>query len=295
MSEGSVVKITAGAVLGLVILFVGIESYFTVQPNEVAVLTKYGNIEESYTSGLHWKNPLTESVHTFRTDLQSLPLDKMNTYTIDNQELDATVTVVYQISADQAQRILSDVPDYEARLSSLTIDRFKAAVGKINTTEIAQKRGDVSKTVLATLQVDAMRLFGLKIVDFQINGIDYTDQYRAAVDKAAMAKTQVEVSQQMQNASKVEAETARIAAEGAANAVREKAKGDADAALYAATAEAKAIQIKGEAQATAIKAQSDALSTNPLYVELKKIGSGWNGQLPAAIYAGAPLPILDAK
>jgi uncharacterized membrane protein YqiK len=74
--------------------------------------------------------------------------------------------------------------------------------------------------------------------------------------------------------------------------VREQAKGAADARLLQAQAEAKAIALQGEAQAAAIRAQAEALKSNPTLIDLRK-AERWDGKLPAAIYAGAPIPFLS--
>ena len=41
-----------------------------------------------------------------------------------------------------------------------------------------------------------------------------------------------------------------------------------------------------------MKAQANALSANPVLVEMKK-AEQWNGALPTAIYAGAPIPFMN--
>ena len=69
-----------------------------------------------------------------------------------------------------------------------------------------------------------------------------------------------------------------------------KAEGAADARLLQAQAEAKAIALQGEAQAAAIRAQANALKINPTLIDLRK-AERWDGKLPAAIYAGAPIPL----
>lgn len=88
------------------------------------------------------------------------------------------------------------------------------------------------------------------------------------------------------------AETAKIRAEGDANAVRARAAGDADARILHATAEAKAIQLQGEAQAAAIRAQAEALKANPDLVSLRK-AEKWDGELPTALYGSAPIPFMQ--
>jgi hypothetical protein len=49
--------------------------------------------------------------------------------------------------------------------------------------------------------------------------------------------------------------------------------------------------LQGEAQAAAIRAQANALKSNPTLIDLRK-AERWDGKLPAAIYAGAPIPFL---
>ena len=119
------------------------------------------------------------------------------------------------------------------------IDRFKREMGKINITQVAAHRGDVALAVVKSLQVEALELYGVTIVDFQINDIRYTDQSRKAVDAAAIAKAKVEQSEQERRQAEVNAQRLKIQAEGEANAVREQARGKADGELLLATAQAK--------------------------------------------------------
>ena len=51
--------------------------------------------------------------------------------------------------------------------------------------------------------------------------------------------------------------------------------------------------MQGEAQAAAIRAQAEALKSNPTLIDLRK-AERWDGKLPTAIYAGAPIPFLPA-
>jgi len=144
--------------------------------------------------------------------------------------------------------------------------------------------------IKATLDHD-VKVLGVEITDFQLTDMQYTDAFRQADNNAAVQKANIEsVEYQRQQAQK-QAETARIKAEGDANAVREQAKGAADARLLQAQAEAKAIALQGEAQAAAIRAQADALKSNPTLIDLRK-AERWDGRLPTAIYAGAPIPFL---
>ena len=102
------------------------------------------------------------------------------------------------------------------------IDRFKREMGEINITQVA---ANVSAAVLKSLQSEVIELFGVTVVDFQINDIHFTDQYRKAADAAAIAKVKVEQSEQERRQAEINAQRLKIQAEGEANAVREAGAG----------------------------------------------------------------------
>lgn len=284
-------KMTWWIIAVVVVLFAIYGSYFTVDRHEVGIVTRWGAIRYTVGPGLHFKLPIADTATMYRTDIRAFQLTKVNTYTIDNQELDAVFTVNYRIPAEQAERIFTSVPDFEQRLSTLTLDRFKAEVGKVNVTDIASRRGEVGKRVFDVLQKDASRLFGLEVTDFQINNIDYTPQFRQAVDQAAIAKTLVERAEQLKRQAEIDADSKKITAIGEANAIRERARGDADGNLLRAQAEAQAIKIKGEAEAAAIAAQATALKDNPGLIELRR-AERWDGKLPSQVLGTAPIPFM---
>lgn len=289
----SPVKLVGTGIICVLAIVVFLMTYFTVDQNEMAVVTRFGQLEYVADPGLHFKIPLVNGTQAYRTDIQDLQPDKpVNTYTIDNQEVDVRFTIFYRIPADKVAYIYTNNRDYSARLYSMALDRLKVAMGQVNVQSVAEKRGELRDAIKMTLERDVLSL-GLVITDFQLNDLQYTDAFRAAVNNAAVQKANIEsVEYQRQQAVK-NAEMVKINAEGEANAQRAQAAGAADARLLQATAEAKAIQLQGEAQAAAIKAQAQALQTNASLVELRK-AERWDGKLPTAIYAGAPIPFFSA-
>src|SRR5262249_41922094 len=128
-----------GAIIVVIVLW---GSYFTVDRHEVGIVTRWGAIKYTVGPGLHFKVPIADTATMYRTDIRAFQLSKVNTYTVDNQELDAAFTVNYRVPAEQAERIFREVPDFEQRLETLTLDRFKAEIGKVNVTDIASRRGE---------------------------------------------------------------------------------------------------------------------------------------------------------
>jgi regulator of protease activity HflC (stomatin/prohibitin superfamily) len=288
------VRIALAAIACLVLAAVFFMTYFTVDQNEMTVVTRFGHLEYVADPGLHFKVPFVNATTPYRTDIQDLRPDKgVNTYTVDNQEVDVVFTVFFRIPPDKVAYIYTNNRDYRQRLFSLTIDRLKAAMGQVNVQSVAEKRGELRDAIKATLVHDASAL-GVEITDFQLTDMQYTDAFRQAVNNAAVQKANIEAVEYQRQQAEKQAATAKIAAEGQANAVRAKAAGDADARLLQAAAEAKAIELQGAANAKAIQLQAEALKANPDLVELRR-AERWNGVLPTAVYGSAPIPFLNVQ
>ena len=282
------------ALAGFAIVLYLVSPFFTVGEYERTVLTRFGQFNSVAGPGLHFRIPLVNGLETFPINIQRMQKDHLNTYTIDNQELDALVTLNYHIAENEVRRVFTTNRDYRANLESFMIDRFKREMGKINITQVAAHRGDVALSVQKSLVADAMELFGITIVDFQINDIRYTEQYRRAVDSAAIAKAKVEQSEQERRQAEVVAQRQKIQAEGEANAVREQARGKADGELLLSTAQAKGKELVGLAEAKALEAQGQALRSNSSLIQLE-VAKRWSGNLPVNMYGTAPLPLLNLQ
>ncbi len=280
--------------VGLLLLMLAFGTAYTVSEQERAVVTLFGKASRVEGPGLHLKWPFAESVTKIDTAIQTANQGptKANTYTIDNQELDAEFIVMFRIPVEEVMRVYQNVPDYRGKLQSLAFERFKREMGKVNVQDFAQHRGLVANNTLTTLKADANRLYGIEVIDFQISDVTYTKTYREAVEASATAKQAVQQAEQEKAHAQVVAETQKIQAEGKANAVIAAAKGDAAATLLNAEADSKQIRLKGEAEATAIRAQAEALRTNAALIELRKYEQ-WDGKLPASVGVGSAIPFID--
>jgi regulator of protease activity HflC (stomatin/prohibitin superfamily) len=287
-------KITLACVATFLTLVFAFLSFFTVDAYERTIVTRLGVVEYVADPGLHWRTPFITGTRTYRVDIQQISPDKqVNTYTVDNQEIDVTYTVFYRVPADKVAFIYTNVSDFKERLFKLTTDRLKTEMGKVNVNHVAEKRGELRDSIKVVLAEDA-KIIGLEVVDFQLTDLQYTKSFRDAVENAAVQKANVEAQEYKKQQAVKDAEQAAIRAKGQADAARETAKGEADAKLLTATAEAKSIQLKGEAEATSIMAQTKALAENNKLVELRK-AERWDGKLPQSMLSNVmPFMNVDA-
>lgn len=295
MSLKAKVWLSLSAMAGLFVLITILSTWYRVGETERTVVARFGEFSTVNGPGLHFRIPFADTIETFNVAIQQVSPNKpLNTYTVDNQEIDVGFTLFYRVPADSVEFLYKNVPDYRERLFRLAIDRFKSEAGKINANELARGRATLRDSVTKVLSADAQRLLRLEVVDFQLTDIHYDEKFLGAVRAAMIAKADVEKIRQEVEKAEQEAIRIKTEAEGTANAARERAKGEADARLLVAEAEAKAIKLKGEAEAAAIKAQAEALANNAQLVSLRQ-AERWNGALPQQMFGGTsgPLPILS--
>jgi regulator of protease activity HflC (stomatin/prohibitin superfamily) len=259
--------IGVGALLLLIAIF---GSFFTVHQYERAVVTTWGKFSYVADPGLNWKIPFVQRAHPIRTDIRTLtPSDPkgVNTYTVDNQEVDIFFNLFYRVPTANVAFIYENAQDYRERLFNIAVDRLKSEMGKVNVAHVAEQRGLISARIKKVLVEDA-KVLGVDVTDFQLTNIEYTKGFKTAVEQAVTARQMIETREREAAQEKQVAERNRI-----------KAQGEADATLTRAQADAKAIQLRGEAEAAAIRAQAEALKQNTGLVELRK-AEKWNGALP---------------
>ena len=271
--------IGVGALLLVIAIF---GSFFTVHQYERAVVTTWGKFTYIADPGLNWKIPIVQRAYPIRTDIRTLtPADPkgVNTYTVDNQEVDIYFNLFYRVPPANVGFIYENAQDYKERLFNIAVDRLKSELGKVNVAHVAEQRGIIRERIRKVLVEDAKTL-GVDVTDFQLTNIEYTKSFKTAVEQAVTARQMIETREREAAQEKQVAERNRI-----------KAQGEADATLTRAQAEAKSIQLRGEAEAAAIRAQAEALKQNTGLVELRK-AEKWNGALPQQMLSGV-VPFMN--
>ena len=280
------------AAAGIILIAFLFGSYFTIAQYERGVVTRAGRLLYIAEPGMHFKLPFLDAVRVYRVDLQQFTTPPLNTYTVDNQEVDATLTVQWQLPVDQVAFIFTNTPAPEQQLQAMVVDRFKVEAGKINVTDFANNRGPMIRKVYGIVRDEADRLYHLRVTDVQLPNLDYQRSFRDAQAQAAVVKTQIEQAQGLKLKADIDATTVKAKAAGEADAAIEAARGRAQSLQLEAEAQARATLVKGQAEAQAQQLMAEALARNASLVEYQK-ALRWNGQLPQNVYAGTPIPFFQ--
>ncbi|HJZ31944.1 MAG TPA: SPFH domain-containing protein [Hyphomicrobiaceae bacterium] len=289
-------------------------SWFRVRQNEVAYVTRFGEVVNGQAGplqpGLHFKLPLVDQADTITTSTDTVKMPAMKAFTRDTQEVALQLSLTYNVPPSAAYHLLYEVGragnvDIAHNLESVANDRVRSIVSRQDVTALAgEGRERIVDEIKATIASELKRLFKVEVQDVQIPTLDFSSQYKEAVNRATLARAQRVQAEQDRERARVEAETVVVKAKGEADSQYARAEGQARAQLAQARAEAEATKLRGEADASAIRAKIEAAGGVDGYARQLQAQAtlNWKGGLPqiVAATAGGQFPLivplqLDAK
>lgn len=271
------------AVIGLLMLLVAFNTYYTVDEGDRGVVLRNGKIVSVSEPGLHFKLPFIEDVKgvSIRSHAQGF---KGQGYTKDQQTTNFIVSVNYSIPSSKIADLYSKyqtIDSLKTRLLERVVPtQVKNVLGQYNAHNAISERPKMIAQIEENVK-QAVLDEPIHIESLQVEDIEFSKAYEKSIEERMQAEVAIATKRQNLETEKVNAEIAAT-----------KAKGLADAKLAEAEAEAKAILVKGEAEAKAIKLKSDALEKNPALVALTA-AERWDGQLPKAMLPNSSLPLID--
>lgn len=284
--EGNPIIGYAVAILGFLVfcLIAFFICSVTIDANERGIKTRQGVVVSYLEPGMHWVTPFIESVHEFQVDNQRLENSKRpaNTYTIDNQEVNATYELIYQLPSNEAglKFLVTEARNYEAQMDGAVINRMKIEFGKVNANSFAKERGALVSAIEKELTRELLASYQIKVINYRLLNVDYTESFRKSVNAAADAKAKIETEANILEQDRKVAEQKRVRAEGEADA--KERQGRADAYVE---------RELGKARADAAEALGKALAANSALVEYEK-AKRWSGNLPQMMGVGA-VPFMN--
>ena len=279
-----------GIGIALLIALLILWPFYSVPTGSRGVVTQFGKIVGIENEGLAvlppWRKLALFSIRSEQADVENA-----QGATSDTQPVAVSLTVRYAIETDRVAEVYekySHNGDLSSYVQTATHEIFKAVTAKYTAPDLIAKRGSVSSDIYDALG-KKLSLYGAHVVNIDMRNFAFSDSYMRAINEKV---TQEQLRQAADNKLKtVESEQKQkvAIAEAEASAVKATADGSAYATIKNA-----------EAAAASIRAQGNALLQNPQVVELKRIevqlaqAQKWDGKLPEAIYAGAPIPFINA-
>jgi modulator of FtsH protease HflC len=273
-------------------------SWFRVRQNEVAYVTRFGQVVNVQAGplrpGLHFKVPLADEADTISVSTDTVKMPVMKAFTRDTQEVTLQLSLTYNVPPTSAYHLLYEVGragniDIAHNLESIANDRVRSIVSRQDVTALAgEGREKIIDEIKITIGTELKRLFKVEVQDVQIPTLDFSAQYKEAVNRATLARAQRVQAEQDRERARVEAETVVVTAKGEADSQYARAEGQARAQLAQARAEAEATKLRGEADASAIRAKIDAAGGVDGYTrQLQAQASlNWKGNVPQIMGAG---------
>lgn len=285
------------AFIGLLIIW----PFKSVPTGSRGVVTQFGKIERIQPEGLTILPPW-QSLALFSIRSEAASIDKAIGATSDIQPVDTSLTVRYSIRPDKVAEVYekySHDGDLSSYVSTAVQEVFKAVTAQYLATDLIAKRPQVSNDIYAALQTK-LNKYGAQVINIDMRSFEFSPQYMAAInDKVTQEQLRLAMENKLKTVEAEQKQTVAIA-EAAANAVKAKADGDAYATVANAKAEAERVEVNAKAQADAIRVQEQALANGGANVlELRRIqveqtkADNWKGDLPQAVYAGAPIPFFN--
>jgi prohibitin 2 len=278
----------AAALIGLILLL-WIWPFSTVPTGTRGVITQFGAIKGIEPEGLVILPPW-QKLSNFNIRAEEAPVEGAQGSTSDTQPVEVSLTVRYSVSPDKVAEVFEKY-SHDGNLASYvqtaTQEVFKSVTAKYTAPDLISKRAQVSADINAALRTK-LSLYGANVINIDMRNFKFSDSYMSAINAKV---TQEQLRLAAENKVKtVEAEQKQkvAIAEAEATALKAKADGEAYANLKVATAQADALKI----QNAALAQNKDVLELRRIEVEMQKAQT-WDGKLPQAIYAGAPIPFLQ--
>ena len=226
-----------GALVSLIFTAFVPTSVHQVEPNEVAIATRFGNIVGVRDSGTHYDLWCTYT--KFDKTVQKLEL-RTASYSSDAQTMTIDMTIQFKIDPTRVQDIYLEYVTMDSlaiRIEKIAADQVKAVLSEYTAMQIIETRSNISPQVETVIKTAVGDKYHSDITQVNLTDISFTDEFERAVEAKVIAE-------QEKQAAITKAEQALEVAKLEAEAKIETAKGQAEGQKIMAAAEAEASALK---------------------------------------------------
>lgn len=175
------------AVVLLVLVFVGFNSFYTVAENQYACLMRFSEIVNvTDEAGLHFKIPFIDNVTIFPDTTLIYDIPPSEVLTSDKKNMTVDSYIIWEIEDPTTfYRTLGTTGEAEARLNAVTYNSLKNLMGTlmqddIINTEDASGRNDIYAGI-TTEVAQLCKTYGINVLDVRIKRFDLAQSNEEAV------------------------------------------------------------------------------------------------------------------
>lgn len=215
-------KKKAGIILAVaVILFFWIFCFRTVVAGQVGIVTRFGDVSRTASSGPVIKLPWPIE-RLYKMDIQvQKEQQESAAATSDLQDVKATLALNYALDSQTAIRVYKEIgPEYKERIIIPAVqESFKSASTGYTAQQLITERSKVKDAALEVIK-SRLEKYGIRVTELNIVNFSFSAEFNAAIEAVQVANQNVAKAKQELETTKVEAEKTIAAAAAAAEAQR---------------------------------------------------------------------------
>jgi regulator of protease activity HflC (stomatin/prohibitin superfamily) len=235
--------LAATGILAAVAFLTLLGSFFVhpIPAGYVGVVTSFGKVQpETLKPGLNFVAPIVNSVTAVDTRVRGIPFgaDDPNTQVVERfgaasreyQDVWLQGTLNVHVDQQKAVDLYQNVGlDYDTKLvMPFFATAIKEVVPQYAIGDVLANREKIRQQAVDKLQ-SKLASYGLIVDDVAIANIDFSEQYKAAIEAKQVAEQQVQTETQILRQREIQADQARAVAQGAADAAVINATGQSEA------------------------------------------------------------------
>ncbi|VEP11673.1 Membrane protease subunit, stomatin/prohibitin [Hyella patelloides LEGE 07179] len=220
-------KLLAPAILIVLILFIGLNSFVILNPGQAGVLSILGKARDGVLlEGIHFKPPLVSAVDIYDLTVQKFEVPAQSS-TKDLQDLTARFAINFRldpllvVEIRRKQGTLANI--VSKIIAPQTQESFKIAAARRTVEEAITKRNELKQDFDDALS-ERLEKYGIIVLDTSVVDLDFSPEFAKAVEEKQIAeqrsKRAVYVAQEAEqtaqadiNRAKGKAEAQRLLAE----------------------------------------------------------------------------------
>lgn len=223
-------------IVAVAVAILGLMSFHAIDPGHVGVVTSFGQVQTSTLKpGPNFLVPFVFGVTDVDTRVHGLPFGQdpaapFGAASKEYQDVFLQGTLNVHIDQNAAVDLIQKVGlDYDQKL---VVPFFNTAIKEVvpqyAVGEVLANREKIRQQTVEKLSAK-LKPYGIVVDDVAISNIDFSPDYKKAVEDKQVAAQAVDTERNVLEQKRIQAEEARVTAQGAADAVVTAAKGQAEA------------------------------------------------------------------